>query len=57
MAERTMPRSGERKNEGDKFMDRHGMSGLTLIEVLIIIAILAILAAVCVPNLMTWLGR
>lgn len=57
MAKRTMPRSGERKNEEEKFMDRHGMSGITLIEILIIIAILGVLAAVCVPNLMALLGR
>lgn len=35
----------------------HGTSGLTLIEILIIIAILGVLAAVCVPNLMRFLGH
>jgi len=36
---------------------RQETSGLTLIEILIIIAILGVLAAVCVPNLMILLGR
>ena len=36
--------------------DRQGTSGLTLMEILIIIAILGVLAAVCVPSLLRLLG-
>ncbi len=36
---------------------RHGMSGWTLIEILIIIAILGVLAAVVIPNLPRLLGQ
>ena len=36
---------------------RHGMSGWTLVEILIIIAILGVLAAIVIPNLPRLLGQ
>ena len=36
---------------------RHGTRGITLIEILIIIAILGVLAAVCGPSLVRLLGQ
>ena len=36
---------------------RHGMRGWTLVEILIIIAILGVLAAIVIPNLPRLLGQ